>query len=63
MKSILDPSFCYTKKVETDLRKTFAGVRPELRKQQHGQQQHGQSTESVDATRKVLPFHTRQVAM
>ena len=58
MKSILDPSFRYTKSVETDLRKTFARVRRELRKQQHGQ-----ATESVDAPRKVLPFHTRQVAM
>jgi hypothetical protein len=34
MKSILDPSFRYTKSVETDLRKTFAKVRRELRKQQ-----------------------------
>lgn len=34
MKSILDPSFKYTPSVETDLRKTFARVRRELRKQQ-----------------------------
>ncbi len=34
MKSILDPSFRYTKSVETDLRKTFARIRRELRKQQ-----------------------------
>lgn len=34
MKSILDPSFRYTKSVETDLRKTFARVRRELRKEQ-----------------------------
>lgn len=34
MKSILDPSFRYTISVETDLRKTFARVRRELRKQQ-----------------------------
>jgi hypothetical protein len=34
MKSILDPSFRYTKSVETDLHKTFAKVRRELRKQQ-----------------------------
>ena len=33
MKSILDPSFRYTKSVETDLKKTFARVRKELRKQ------------------------------
>jgi hypothetical protein len=35
MKSILDPSFRYTQSVETDLRKTFARIRRELRKQQH----------------------------
>lgn len=34
MKSILDPTFRYTKSVETDLRKTFARVRREMRKQQ-----------------------------
>ncbi|MCL4762432.1 MAG: hypothetical protein KJ018_11775 [Burkholderiales bacterium] len=33
MKSILDPSFRYTKSVDTDLRKTFARVRRELRAQ------------------------------
>ncbi|HEX8009899.1 MAG TPA: hypothetical protein VF814_03035 [Casimicrobiaceae bacterium] len=31
MKSILDPSFRYVPSVETDLRKTFARVRRELR--------------------------------
>ena len=34
MKSILDPSFRYTQSVKTDLRKTFARIRRELRKQQ-----------------------------
>ena len=34
MKSILDPSFQYTQSVKTDLRKTFARIRRELRKQQ-----------------------------
>jgi hypothetical protein len=34
LKSILDPTFRYTKSVETDLRKTFAGVRRQLRKLQ-----------------------------
>ena len=33
MKSILDPSFKYVSSVATDLRKTFARVRRELRKQ------------------------------
>jgi len=31
MKSILDPSFRYTSSLQTDLRKTFARVRRELR--------------------------------
>jgi len=51
MKSILDPSFRYTKSVETDLRKTFARVRRELRKQQLGQ-----PTADIEEIRKVLPF-------
>jgi hypothetical protein len=33
MKSILDPTFHYTSSANTDLRKTFARVRRELRKQ------------------------------
>jgi len=33
MKSILDPSFRYTKSVDTDLRKTFARIRREQQKQ------------------------------
>jgi hypothetical protein len=57
MKSILDPSFRYTKSVETDLRKTFARVRRELRKQQE------LSTVSVEVARKVLPFHSRKAAL
>jgi hypothetical protein len=58
MKSILDPSFRYTKSVETDLRKTFARVRRELRKQQQEQ-----STVSAEVMRKVLPFHSRKVGL
>jgi hypothetical protein len=34
MKSILDPTFQYVSSANTDLRKTFARVRRELRKQQ-----------------------------
>ena len=34
MKSILDPTFRYTQSVETDLRKTFARIRRQQRKQQ-----------------------------
>lgn len=37
MKSILDPSFRYTKSVDTDLRKTFARIRRERIKQQRQQ--------------------------
>jgi hypothetical protein len=54
MKSILDPAFRYTKSVDTDLRKTFARVRRELRKPPHGQS-HG-----IASTRSVLPFHARK---
>jgi hypothetical protein len=55
MKSILDPSFRYTKSVETDLRKTFARVRRELRRQQAQQQ----TTPSEAAMRKVVNIHAR----
>ena len=53
MKSILDPTFRYTKSVDTDLRKTFARIQRDLRKQQL--QQSGARAES---TRKVIPFHS-----
>jgi hypothetical protein len=56
MKSILDPSFRYTKSVETDLRKTFARVRRELRRQTL------QSAAGGEAMRKVLPFQSRKDA-
>lgn len=52
MKSILDPSFRYTKSVETDLRKTFARIRRDMRKQQQ------QAAARVEPMRKVLPFHS-----
>jgi hypothetical protein len=55
MKSILDPSFRYTQSVETDLRKTFARVRRDLRKQQQEQSKSG-------AEVKVLLFHSRTTA-
>jgi hypothetical protein len=32
MKSILDPSFCYTSSLHTDVRKTFNRVRRELQR-------------------------------
>ncbi len=37
-KSILDPTFRYTTSAETDLRKTFARVRREMRKQAQSQE-------------------------
>jgi hypothetical protein len=55
MKSILDPSFRYTKSIDTDLRKTFARVRRELRKPQQGQSTHG-----LGSTSSVLSFHARK---
>ena len=53
MKSILDPSFRYTKSVETDLRKTFARIRRDLRKQKEQQ-----ASARVESMRKVVPFHS-----
>ena len=57
MKSILDPTFRYTKSVETDLRKTFARIRRELR----GQAQEPAAT-GLGATRIALPLHARKPA-
>lgn len=57
MKSILDPSFRYTKSVETDLRKTFARARREIRKRQQQEVAVG-----VDVA-KVLPFNARSAAV
>jgi len=54
MKSILDPSFRYTKSVETDLRKTFARARREIRKRQQEQ-----AAVAVEAAAKVLAFNAR----
>ena len=52
MKSILDPSFRYTPSASTDLRKTFARVRRELRRQQ--------ARVEGDAAAKVSPLFARQ---
>jgi hypothetical protein len=53
MKSILDPSFRYTKSIDTDIRKTFARIRRE-------QQKHArvQMTEGAGV---VLPLGQRKV--
>ena len=58
MKSILDPSFRYTKSVETNLRKTFARVRRELREQEQIKSQ-----AAAEATRKVLPLRSRNAVL
>jgi hypothetical protein len=52
MKSILDPTFHYTPSTSTDLRKTFARVRREMRKRER--------TES-ETSAKVSPIFDRQV--
>ena len=57
MKTILDPSFRYTKSIETDLWKTFARVRRELRKQQQEQ-----AADNGNMPRRVLPFHSQKAA-
>ena len=43
MKSILDPTFRYTPSVQTDVRKTFARIRRELRAQQAKEGTEGES--------------------
>lgn len=53
MKSILDPSFKYTKSVDTDLRKTFARIKRERRREEQAL-----STASTAAARKVLPLRS-----
>ena len=58
MKSTLDPSFRYTKSAESDLRKTFARVRRELRKQQLDPR-----AVRDEVMSKVLPFQSRKVAL
>jgi len=55
MKSILDPTFRYTPSVQTDVRKTFARIRRELRAQNAKQETEGE----IKAT--VLSLPRRQV--
>jgi hypothetical protein len=51
MKSILDPSFRYTSSANTDIRKTFARVRREMRRQGSTN-----SSEDVPNAGKVTPI-------
>jgi hypothetical protein len=55
MKSILDPTFHYTSSANTDLRKTFARVRRELRRQQAT----SGDTAAHDAASNVSPIFQR----
>ncbi len=57
MKSILDPTFHYTSSANTDLRKTFARVRRELRKQQSN----SASTGDHESASNVSPIFQRSV--
>lgn len=52
MKSILDPTFQYTPSASTDLRKTFARIRREMRKN---------AQIEAEASAKVSPIFDRQV--
>jgi len=54
MKSILDPSFRYTSSVATDIRKTFARVRREMRKRERAR-----AGSDTDATAQVLRIDRR----
>jgi len=54
MKSILDPSFRYTSSVATDLRKTFARVRREMRKREPAD-----AGSNVDTPARVLRIDRR----
>jgi hypothetical protein len=55
MKSILDPTFRYTSSANTDLRKTFARIRREARRQAPAA-----AREDADATKKVTPIFRGQ---
>jgi hypothetical protein len=56
MKSILDPTFRYTSSANTDLRKTFARIRRENRRQT----QAGNRDGAEAATPKVTPIFRGQ---
>ncbi len=61
MKSILDPTFQYTPSVETDVRKTFARIRRELREQgtKAGVDTPSRSNVLARARREPLPASAR----
>ena len=55
MKSILDPAFRYTSSANTDIRKTFARVRREMRRQSPAS-----SRDDADTAVKVTPIFRSQ---
>lgn len=55
MKSILDPTFRYTSSANTDLRKTFARIRRESRRQVQAS-----GREDSDAAKKITPLFRGQ---
>ena len=55
MKSILDPTFRYTSSANTDLRKTFARIRRESRRQAQAA-----TRDDADTTKKVTPIFRGQ---
>ena len=55
MKSILDPSFRYVSSSHTDLRKTFARVRREMRRQTQGN-----GRQDAENSVKVTPIFRNQ---
>jgi hypothetical protein len=61
MKSILDPTFRYTPSVQTDVRKTFARIRRELRAQNAKQDAEGEITANVLSLprRQIMPASAR----
>ena len=61
MKSILDPTFKYTPSVQTDVRKTFARIRRELRAQEAKAGTEGEIRPNVVslARRQALPAGAR----
>ena len=59
MKSILDPTFRYVPSVDTDLRKTFARVRREMRGGSAGKERNGVEASSAP---NVLPIQRRSGA-
>jgi hypothetical protein len=55
MKSILDPAFRYTSSANTDIRKTFARVRREMRRQTQGN-----GRQDAENSVKVTPIFRNQ---